>query len=224
MTENGDLLSSQAGEGSTLDGEGDQYTAFQEWRYDRVFYEEEHPKLWLDLAESFYRSAAMLIAATAERKVNEEVEGIAGVFLFRHYLELALKHIIVAGRWVKGEGENAAREEVTQVKRIHNLGELWGLVLQDARAKIRDEVWQGYDTQFVERCILEFERIDPRGFAFRYAGHGVEKLNVNFVWLGEIMDHVYQVLEGIRTYLEEMYHQNEEYKAYLQAEYDANVD
>ena len=213
----------KAGEDASRAPDPYQYTAFEEWKYGRVFYEEENPKSWLDLAESFYRSACILIEGAAKGQVNEDVEGIAGLFLFRHYLELALKHIIVAGRWLTEEGENAPREEVAEVERIYVLRELWQLVLRDARPKIPEEDWKKYDIGFIERCIAEFDAVDPKGFAFRYAGHGVERLRVHFEWLGAIMKHVYQVLEGIQTYLSEMYHENAEYDAYLQAEYGADL-
>ncbi|MGH9579845.1 MAG: hypothetical protein ACRD2R_02525 [Terriglobales bacterium] len=219
-----DVTSSPAGGNSQPDQDfDDKYTAFQEWKYDRVFYEEEHPRLWLDLGESFYGSARILIESTAKREVNEGVEGIAGLFLFRHYLELALKHIIVAGRWLTSEGDNAQLKDGAKVERIHVLHELWQLVLRDAKPKIREEHWKNYDIEFVERCLEEFDKVDPKGFAFRYAGHGVERLRAHFEWLAEIMDHVHQVLEGISVYLTEMYHQNEEYDAYLQAEYGADL-
>jgi len=221
--ENDEVGSAQADGNPTPAPEFGEYTAFQEWKYDRVFYEEEHPKSWLDLGESFYRSARILIEAAAKGEVNQDVEGIAAIFLFRHYLELALKHIIVAGRWLTKEGQNAPGEEVAEVERIHVLGELWGLVLRDAKPKIREEDWKNYDTGFVERCIVEFDTVDPKGFAFRYAGQGVERLRVHFEWLGAIMEHVYQVLEGIHTYLNQMYHENVEYDAYLQAEYGADL-
>jgi len=146
------------------------------------------------------------------------------IYLFRHYLELALKHIIVAGRWLTKEGENAPREDVAEVERIHVLRELWQLVLRDAKPKIPEEDWKNYDISFIERCIAEFDAVDPKGFAFRYAGHGVERLRVHFVWLSAIMQHVYEVLEGIHTYLSEMFHENVEYDAYLQAEYGADLD
>lgn len=201
-----------------------EYAAFEEWKYDRVFYQEQHPKSWLDLAESFYRSACILVKGPVEGQFNEDVEGIAGLFLFRHYLELSLKHIIVAGRWLTEEGENAPREDVAEVERIHNLRELWQLVLRDAKPKIPEEDWKKYDVGFIERCVAEFDAVDPKGFAFRYGGQGVERLRVHFEQLAAIMEHVYQVLEGIRTYLNEMYGENVDYDANLQAEYGADLD
>jgi hypothetical protein len=91
-------------EGESLLGD---YTAFQKWEYDKIFYSESHPKSWLDIAESFYRASLHLVEGVAEDRLNEDTEGIAAAFLFRHYLELSLKNIILAGRFLTKEGHNA---------------------------------------------------------------------------------------------------------------------
>ncbi len=150
--------------------------------------------------------------------MNEDTEGIAAAFLFRHYLELSLKNIILAGRFLTKDGQNARQEDVAPAWG-HKLSELWKLVLSDAKLKMDADHWDNYDTEFVEKCIAEFDGIDPRGMAFRYAGEGAEKLHVHFQWLHAIMEHVYQVLEGIRVYLIETRGQNADYEAYLQSQY-----
>jgi hypothetical protein len=197
------------------------YTAFQKWEYDKIFYPESHPKSWLDLAESFYRASLHLVEGVAEHRLNEDVEGIAAAFLFRHYLELALKNIILAGRFLTKDGQNAPRENAEPAWG-HKLSELWKLVLRDAKPKMESD-WGGYDTEFAENCIAEFDAIDPKGMAFRYTGEGAESLRVHFGWLHAIMEHVHQVLEAIRVYLVEMHGQNADYESYLQSEYGGDM-
>lgn len=90
------------------------YTAYEKWKYDHVFYKETaSPKTWLDLAETFYRGSYVLVEGVAKDALNEDIEGIAGLFLFRHYLELALKQIIYAARWLTKDGKNAPSQQVT---------------------------------------------------------------------------------------------------------------
>lgn len=154
-----------------------EYSAFEKWEYKHVFFEEtENPKTWIRHSESFYRAAHILIKGVAERRMNEDEEGIAGLFLFRHYLELALKRIVVSGKWLTVGGNNAALSEVPRVGNIHQLAELWGLVLSNAKPKIPEEVWNNYDIGFVEQCITEFNGVDRKSFTFRYPGQGAERL------------------------------------------------
>jgi hypothetical protein len=188
------------------------YSAFENWKYDRVFHEAAGHKPWLDFAQSFYEASRLLIEGVANNELNPDIEGFTGIFLFRHYLELALKRIIIAGRWIKADGENA--EGIVPVRRIHGLVELWILILQDAKPKI-NPYWDNYDTAFVERCVTEFDGMDPQGFAFRYPGQGGENVNVNFVYLSTILEHVHQVLEGLCGCLIEIRGQNEEWQDIL---------
>jgi hypothetical protein len=200
-----------------------EYTAFQKWEFDKIFYAESSFKSWLDLADSFYRASVVLMDGVAKDELNEDTEGIAAAFLFRHYLELALKNVILAGRFLTKDGENVPHPEVSPAPREHKLNDLWKLVLRDAKPKMPTDDWQRYDTEFVEKCIAEFDRIDPKGMTFRYGSEGAESLHVHFHWLYAIMEHVHQVLEGIRSYLVETHGQNEDYETYLQDMYGADL-
>lgn len=197
-----------------------EYSAFEKWEYKRVFIEEtENLKPWIRHSESFYRAAYILIKEVAEGRMNEDEEGIAGLFLFRHYLELALKRIVVSGKWLTVGGNNAELSEAPRVGNIHQLDELWKLVLSNAKPKLPEEVWKNYDIGFVEQCITEFNGVDHKSFTFRYAGQGADRLYVYFTSLYAMMDHVYQVLEGIRVCLQETYSENAEYEAFLESEF-----
>jgi hypothetical protein len=41
--------------------------------------------------------------------------------------------------------------------------------------------WSSYDTEFVEKCIAEFDAVDPKGMAFRYNGEGAEPQKAGLV-------------------------------------------
>ncbi len=193
------------------------YTAFEMWPYARVFQHDPTPKTWVDFTESYFRAAKALIDSVIAGALFEDVEGIAAVFLFRHYLELKLKQMILAGRWIRPDGTNASRGEVEAVRNIHGLEQLWGSVLADVKPKIARD-WEKFDVHYVERCVQEFAQVDPKGFTLRYSGQGAEKLSINFEALRAGMDHVRQVLEAIAVYLSETYGQNAEYEAILRDE------
>ena len=84
------------------------YTAFQPWNYAAILYKVEQKQSWRDVGESFYRASKFLMEELAVGGLNEDVEGVAAVFLFRHYLEIALKRIVLRGRCLKREDQNAA--------------------------------------------------------------------------------------------------------------------
>ena len=153
------------------------------------------------MSQSFYWASKHLVEGVVEGPLREDIEGRAALFLFRHYLELNLKEIIVAGRYLTTDG-TLSEDEVKQIKSGHKLGDLWKAVLEDAKPKMpKDAPWENYDCEFAENCIMEFDAADARGFAFRYRGEGGERAHVDFQRLLVAMDHVYQVLEGILAVL-----------------------
>jgi hypothetical protein len=191
------------------------YTAFQRWEYKRIIwycpkfrtlpiiYKTDHAQSWRNLAYSFFRASLLLVQKVAERELYDENEGLATVFLFRHYLELALKELILKGRFLVAEDRNALRNEVQEVRRIHELKKLWEWVVQDAKPKINAESWNGYDTTYVERCLAEFDEVDSKGFAFRYPRQGGEYCQFDFDQLVPSMQHIEGVLGGMISYLDE---------------------
>jgi hypothetical protein len=193
----------------------DGYTAFQKWEYKPFIYVDKQAKPWISFKESFYRASEVIIKNLAKGRGFPELEGVAAVFLFRHYLELALKTLVMRGRFLERADKNAAIENVKQVKRIHDLAELWQLVLKEAKPKIEPKDWDSYDIAFVERCIAEFHERDEKGFALRYHGEGGEHFDYDFAYFAAAMEHVYQVLEGLTVYLIETYGQNEEWQEIL---------
>jgi hypothetical protein len=193
------------------------YTAFESWPYKQIIYVQPYEQSWINFTESFYFAAEKIIDGVASGALRPDVEGVAGVFCFRHYLELALKGIIMSGRWLRTREQNAFREEVTKVRNIHDLSQLWQFVVEDAKPKIDQSDWGNYDIPYVEACIKEFDERDKRGFAFRYRDQGGERYAYNFKFFRLSMRHIRHVLFGVWTYLEEAYHQNAEWQAELRS-------
>jgi hypothetical protein len=175
-------------------------------------------RTWIDFKESFYRASEIIVERLAKGHGFMEIEGIAAVFLFRHYLELALKRIVVRGRALLRHDKNAAWEDVKDVAKIHILDDLWKLVLADAKPKIEQRIWDSYDIGFVERCIAEFDERDKKGFAFRYPRQGGERYDYDFAFFRLAMEHVYQILENMTTCLIAAHAENSEWEAILREE------
>jgi hypothetical protein len=178
------------------------YTAFERWGYRQIiFFPENQEKTWLSMTQSFYWAGKHLVEGVVTGKLREDIEGRAALFLFRHYLELTLKEITVAARYLTTDGR-LTNEEVKQIKTGHNLVSLWKSVLEEAKPKMpKDAPWENYDCEFAEACVKEFDAADTKGFAFRYEGEGGERAHIDFEQMLVSMDHVRQVLEGILTVL-----------------------
>lgn len=199
------------------EGAFDDYTAFQKWEYKQLIYVGEYRKPWIVFRESFFRASEIIVKNLAAGRGFVDLEGPAAVFLFRHYLELALKALVMRGRFLERLDKNAAVDTVKTVKGIHSLAELWQLVLADAKPKVDSKDWGNYDIAFIEKCIAEFDDRDKKGFAFRYQGQGGEHFDYSFEYLEMAMTHVYQILEGLITYLAEAHAQNEEWQEILES-------
>ena len=206
------------GDGEAAENFG--YTAFEKWQYKQMIYvvEDTQAKTWIDMGQSFYHASHCLVKGIVDSSLMEDIEGIAAIYLFRHYLELALKTIILTGRSLKEDGAIVPRDEVRSPANIHDLGELWRSVLANAQPKMGKDDWNNYDIAFVEQCVMEFDSVDKKGFAFRYSGQGGERCSVDFSIMLFQMEHVYQVLEGIITYLVETHHQTLEWLSELRSQ------
>jgi hypothetical protein len=147
---------------------------------------------------------------------------VAGLYLFRHYVELALKYIILHARWLKDPHTNAKAEDIQEVQKTHSLARLWTLVKTEAQPKIEVADWQEWDVDFVEACITEWDAIDPHpGERFRYHGKSFgeraasvthERLRIDFGLLRAQMSHVREVLGMIDLYLYETHGMNADWE------------
>ena len=173
--------------------------------------------------DAYFESARRIVDGVVKGELNEAIEGIAGVFMFRHYLELALKYIIINARWLKDASTNAERAEVQQIGHTHDLDFLWNTMIKACSGKIDATVWKGYDVPFAQKMVREFHNIDRRGFGFRYHGDKfgpdpgpaappvLNQLYIRFVALLETMQHARDVLWAINNLLVETYGQNAEW-------------
>ena len=166
--------------------------------------------------DAYYRAAEATIKGVVEGQFRPAIEGIAGVFLFRHYLELALKYLILHARKLEGAGTIAAPEEREDVRNIHNLASLWDTAMRELNGKIPDGTLKEYDVEFARKMIMEFHEIDRKGVRFRYHGDKFganmsgEPMTTNSLYidygrlLGQ-MDHAREVLSALDTYVYELH-------------------
>lgn len=178
-----------------------------------------------DWREGYYKASRCAIKGVASGELRDDIEGVPGVFLFRHYLELALKLIIFHARWLKDGLRNARSDEIEAVNKTHSLRELWQMAQATCKGKIPQSVWRSWDIDFLAACADEFNKIDPHpGWRFRYPGEKLQvsdpsaprpgHLWINFHALLGQMEHAYDVLWEIDSYLLNTYGENVEWEPY----------
>lgn len=128
---------------------------------------------YLELARNYKRSADALLDSALKRGEEARDWGYPVLFGYRHALELYLK---IIGRIE--EPTHSLRECVDQIEKRHK---------QKIGSSIRE--W-----------ILEFDRIDPRGTAFRYADDEAGTLQyaefwVDFLQLKYAMGMIFEALD-----------------------------
>lgn len=129
-------------------------------------------------AGKFKEAADILVKEAAAGDTMLDVVVIPIMFLYRHYLELTLKEIIVFGREVVGS------EPVNNLSREHSLENLW----QEASVLLTAHYGADVppETNAVSLCIDDLHQYDPNSFAWRYPTdrdgkpylHGLRHINI----------------------------------------------
>jgi len=112
-----------------------------------------------DLYATGYKEAADNLAKSVdETRHHADLFVYPIVFLYRHYLELRLKDLLMMGQ------ELTARPQ--DLKHIHRIDILWSMC-----RPILEEVWPNSEREAldaVEDCIKQFVKVDPASMSFRY--------------------------------------------------------
>jgi len=136
-----------------------------------------------------YKDAAdRLVEYTQKDKTSLNFLVFPILFLYRHYLELALKEIIIAA--------NRYLEEHNSIK-SHNLIQLWERVkglISDANLDISSD-----DVNTVENQIFQFDNLDKSSMTFRYP---VDKQGGVFENLSDYINiqNVKEIVDGLHSW------------------------
>jgi hypothetical protein len=202
--------------------------AYRPHAYSRVFYAPPHGDWKVDalFVEGFFSSAKLLLQQLIDGKLLE-AEHVAAVFLCRHYLELAIKYTLFHSRWLRDERTNATNEEIAAVETDHSLYSLWGTLRGELRARLPGISKVGFDLDFVEKLVAEFQQVDKGGCRFRYPAKEFavapavqpstlcEPLGIDFPALLFALEHTQRVLGDLDAYLVNTHGLNEEWEAEL---------
>lgn len=155
-----------------------------------------------------YLHAARLLTQSVcltKRKMDTLIYPI--VFLYRHYVELTLKNLIIRGECFTYVQLNSKVKE--KALRNHDLNELWQCL-----KPIFYELWSEIENiqkimEGVESYIGQITKIDKNSFSFRYSQtkdrkkrnlDGIQHINIPV--FSEYMERLVMVLEGCDQHLD----------------------
>ncbi len=167
--------------------------------------------------QAYYEAAEYIVTGVCKGDLNPYVHGAAGVFLFRHSVELALESVQFYSRWLD-RSKNAANRLVQEDSRPELA---LGTDQSGSAAKLGGDTWDGFDTGFIEKLVKDLHKADPGSYGFRFNGEtfGVEpkgindEVSIDFEALRAEMKHVYNVLHSMQVYLIETHGMNAEWEA-----------
>jgi hypothetical protein len=167
-----------------------------------------------DLYATGYKDAAdLIIERVIQTRQGMDTLIYPAAFLYRHYLELRLKELIIhAEQLLDLSGE---------IKHLHRIDLLW-----ISARRLLEQVWPDGpkpDLDVVSECIKEFCELDSQSMSFRYpvTKDGAETLpgvkHINLRHLMDVMARVASLLEGasmgISAYLDDKWsHHSENYQ------------
>jgi hypothetical protein len=196
---------------------------FQPQVYRQVFYPPASGewKVDADFPEGFFESAKVLLQGIVSASLQEGIQGVAALFLCRHYLELALKHTLYHSRWLRDEAHNAG-DDIEPVGKGHKLQEWWDRLSMELRRRVPPILAAGYDLDFVAAFVKEFQEIDGGGTRFRYSGKQLplapsfnETLRIDFEALLVNVKRVHGILDTLDRHLIEQHGENREWNECL---------
>ena len=75
--------------------------------------------------DAYYHAAKHLIEGVIDGTCRPAIEGVAALYLVRHYIEIALKFLIFHSRWLEDLHTNADNDRIQEVKNSHCLWSIW---------------------------------------------------------------------------------------------------
>lgn len=113
---------------------------------------------WFAYIEGYKQAADIIVNHVGETHRSQDFLVYPTVFLYRQYIELLLKKIIIDGSHLL--------DKDAKITESHYLDKLWVRC-----RKIIEEVWPDGDKQVldrIEQSILNFVNVDPSSTSFRY--------------------------------------------------------
>lgn len=174
---------------------------------------------WENYASGYKDAFEILIERIKKPHPSEYNLIFPVVFLFRHYLELRLKHLIMKGRSLLTKMDNTLKMS-TKISKNHDLNNLWEEV-RKIREEINKRTAQSSSSlkkiDLVEELVNQFMQVDPKSDVFRYpeGKKGQQYLKnifpINIKKLLKVMIRIKNEIEGLSTGIEVLIDQEREF-------------
>jgi hypothetical protein len=175
-------------------------------------------------ADGFLEAAKVLAEHLAAGTLPDAPEGIAALYLFRHYLELKLKLVRFHAWWLKkgNWNENAPDDEIGSIKDEHRLQVLWEQLRSEIDARIPLVEQRCFDLDYLSRCVTVIHALDPDGQRLRYPVRTIQvatepvpacRLIVDWASLVDVMQHAQEVLDSLDGLVVNQHGFNREWEA-----------
>lgn len=153
----------------------------------KTHYEEFYP-----YADGYRQGADSLVRQCIEEHGIKDILIFPAVFLYRQYVELRLKELIIGLHYCIDGGDGFPKH--------HRIDSLWGEFIS-----LYEELGENPKTENFENAkamIMQFAKIDPNSMAFRYpvSPEGDKMLflsHINVRNFGEVMDRLANFLDAI---------------------------
>ncbi len=151
---------------------------------------------WNAYAIGYKLAADLLVDYVDSKKQNQDILVFPIVFLYRQYLELRLKELILSGSTLL---DNNKTPKIT----FHNIESLWKSCRTILEKVFPEDPKEDFTE--IERVIAEFSITDPRSTGFRYPTDKEGKISlpglthINLRNLSELINQATSILEGAST-------------------------
>lgn len=164
---------------------------------------------WSTYALSYRQAAEIVVGELQSSRVVMSSTLLPALFLFRHYIEIRLKELVVLCGKILGEEQSISSH--------HKLYPSWGRLKGLARRI--DNQFQGEEVEVVEKCIKELSELDERGDVFRYPVDTQGNTNLNRTSIP--IENFAKTMEAIANYLDGA---TDYYYAHYQAQCEMAAD
>ena len=150
---------------------------------------------WFAYADGYRRAARLIAEFVLQDPSEHDLLVYPGVFLYRHYLELRLKEIVVRGRWV------AELPAVDVTAYNHNLAVAWRDAKETLLRLFPPGALESEYYKAIDVLIEQFAAIDPDSAAFRYPvknkkkGGGPSLPDLEYMHVGQLATAVEQIAD-----------------------------
>ncbi len=167
---------------------------------------------WDAYATGYKEAADIIVERVVDTHRGMDTLIYPVAFLYRHYLELRLKELIISGQELV--------DAPADLKHVHRIDILWSSTRQ-----LLERIWptgSKTDLGVVGECINEFCQLDLQSMSFRYpvTKDGKPSLpavkHINLRHLAEVMGRIASLLDsasiGISAYLDEKHTAGDNYQ------------